>query len=378
MPLDTSLNSAYLSSRFGEDSLPRMVRSPRLADRKDGFDEELVQPELNIKLPYDVGALQSLVMSWFGAPGTIQVRDGGVAGTTNGTGTGIGTSGRAGGPSVYSYLTAANQDIFGERPLGHPYVATATTSLPNSATLWPPSPSAINLTDPASAHGGPSGMNAESTWYTPTQLATQITSALSQEFIVKTANSLLPNALVLVAGEGIAAPVVDTPGEVHIDIDVPGSDTQILYNNAGALGASANLVWNQSNYGLEIRNTGVAVFDNAGYVLFDSTNTYQNRILASNITAAGVDLEFPTAGGTIAVAQGGTGDFQIKDAGGGLTAGDFHWDGTQNISNESDIAIDDDTKGIILKDNAGTPHYWRVTVNTSGTLVTTDLGTSLP
>lgn len=208
------------------------------------------------------------------------------------------------------------------------------------------------------------------------ELCPQTGQAIQTQPFVFTGNQI-QGLLNLLSG-GTADVPRGTSGDDGGDVTVPGSDTQIIFNNAGALGASANLVWNQSNYGLEIRNTGVAVFDNAGYVLFDSTNTYQNRILASNITAAGVDLEFPTAGGTIAVAQGGTGDFQIKDAGGGLTAGDFHWDGTQNISNESDIAIDDDTKGIILKDNAGTPHYWRVTVNTSGTLVTTDLGTSLP
>jgi hypothetical protein len=39
---------------------------------------------------------------------------------------------------------------------------------------------------------------------------------------------------------------------------------------------------------------------------------------------------------------------------------------------------DDAAKGIILKDAAGSPHYWRITVNTSGVLLTTDLGTTLP
>ena len=378
MPLDTSLNSAYLSARFGEDAFPKMVRTPRPFARTDGFDEELVQPELNIKLPYDVGALQSLVMSWFGAPGTIQVRDGGVAGTTNGTGTGIGTSGRAGGPSVYSYLTAANQDIFGERPLGHPYVATATTSLPNSATLWPPSPSAINLTDPASAHGGPSGMNAESTWYTPTQLATQITSALSQEFIVKTANSLLPNALVLVAGEGIAAPVVDTPGEIHIDIDVPGSDTQILYNNAGALGALSYVTWTGTNLSIDGGSAGIELTTDGEISLWDSTNTFKGRFKGpSGGFSANRLIRLPDADGNLAVPQGSDGTVQKINASGSLSASNVIDDGTY-VKASSDIAITSDSTGLILIDNAGTPHYWRVTVNSSGTLVTTDLGTSLP
>lgn len=40
-----------------------------------------------------------------------------------------------------------------------------------------------------------------------------------------------------------------------------------------------------------------------------------------------------------------------------------------------DIVVNSDTKGIVLKDSTG--HYWRVTINTSGVVSTTDLGTSL-
>lgn len=42
-----------------------------------------------------------------------------------------------------------------------------------------------------------------------------------------------------------------------------------------------------------------------------------------------------------------------------------------------DVAVIDATKGIILKDTQGTPHYWRVTINNSGVLQTADLGTSI-
>lgn len=43
-----------------------------------------------------------------------------------------------------------------------------------------------------------------------------------------------------------------------------------------------------------------------------------------------------------------------------------------------DLRFDSATNGIILKDAAGTPHYWRVTVDATGALVTIDLGTNLP
>jgi len=47
-------------------------------------------------------------------------------------------------------------------------------------------------------------------------------------------------------------------------------------------------------------------------------------------------------------------------------------------STNSDIVVEDNARGIILKDTQGTPHYWRITVTTSGVLQTADLGTSLP
>ena len=45
---------------------------------------------------------------------------------------------------------------------------------------------------------------------------------------------------------------------------------------------------------------------------------------------------------------------------------------------ESDIVFTNSSKGIILKDTQATPHYWRVTIDNTGNLVTTDLGTSYP
>lgn len=51
---------------------------------------------------------------------------------------------------------------------------------------------------------------------------------------------------------------------------------------------------------------------------------------------------------------------------------------TKGTLTTDDLIVDLDTTGLVLKDNAGTPHYWRVTVNTAGSLVVTDLGTSPP
>ena len=51
---------------------------------------------------------------------------------------------------------------------------------------------------------------------------------------------------------------------------------------------------------------------------------------------------------------------------------------TKGVDSTDDIIVDLATKGLVLKDTAGTPHYWRVTISTLGILTTTDLGTTKP
>lgn len=51
---------------------------------------------------------------------------------------------------------------------------------------------------------------------------------------------------------------------------------------------------------------------------------------------------------------------------------------TKGVDTTDDIIVDLATKGLVLKDTAGTPHYWRVTISTLGALTTTDLGTTKP
>ena len=53
-------------------------------------------------------------------------------------------------------------------------------------------------------------------------------------------------------------------------------------------------------------------------------------------------------------------------------------DSTAGAISTEDLIIDLATKGLVLKDTQGTPHYWRLTVTTLGVLVTTDLGTAAP
>jgi hypothetical protein len=51
---------------------------------------------------------------------------------------------------------------------------------------------------------------------------------------------------------------------------------------------------------------------------------------------------------------------------------------TKGVDTTDYIVSDSATNGLVLKDTAGTPHYWRLNVSTLGVITTTDLGTTKP
>lgn len=51
---------------------------------------------------------------------------------------------------------------------------------------------------------------------------------------------------------------------------------------------------------------------------------------------------------------------------------------TKGVDTTDDVIVDTSAKGLVLKDTAGTPHYWRISVSTLGVLTATDLGTTKP
>jgi hypothetical protein len=51
---------------------------------------------------------------------------------------------------------------------------------------------------------------------------------------------------------------------------------------------------------------------------------------------------------------------------------------TKGAITTDDLVINLATKGLVLKDTQGTPHYWRITISNVGALVITDLGTTVP
>jgi hypothetical protein len=67
-----------------------------------------------------------------------------------------------------------------------------------------------------------------------------------------------------------------------------------------------------------------------------------------------------------------------KNAANGYAGLDASSRTTKGVDTTDDVVIDLATKGLVLKDTQGTPHYWRVTISTLGVLTTTDLGTTKP
>jgi hypothetical protein len=87
--------------------------------------------------------------------------------------------------------------------------------------------------------------------------------------------------------------------------------------------------------------------------------------------------------------QGFVNHNDLQNIQGGLASERYHLDNTdytalsgtrtnKGVDTTDDVIVDDATNGLVLKDTQGTPHYWRVTVNNTGTLVITDLGTTKP
>ena len=85
--------------------------------------------------------------------------------------------------------------------------------------------------------------------------------------------------------------------------------------------------------------------------------------------------------GTYTVPGGGSGGYQPlseKNAANGYAGLNSSSRTTKGVDTTDDIIIDLATKGLVLKDTQGTPHYWRVDVTIAGSLSTSDLGTVKP
>lgn len=161
-----------------------------------------------------------------------------------------------------------------------------------------------------------------------------------------------------------------------------GSDTQIQYNSSGVFAGSANLTYAVASSSLTIlhpTNSQVIfaatgdVGDGTIQVAFgdnDANNNGTAFILYDNAPLIGFSCK-----GQILF-----GDYNSLGNGSAVIIDDPNQKTTSNVKHEAsgDISFTDHARGLVLKDNAGTPHFWRVSVSTLGVLSTTDIGTSLP
>lgn len=211
---------------------------------------------------------------------------------------------------------------------------------------------------------------------TPDGSTTLVEAArISQDKSLQLSGDLVP------ATDAAATPLdVGTPSLRWQDIIGQRHD---VYASAG----DANPVARLSNAGLEFGSGGAAVTDvklartgvseltiSNATVISRSSTTFTGLTLRAT---ADTSLRFAvTIGGEVRFGNG-TAAHDLTLARGASNRLDLGASDHLQIPS-GDLRFDDATKGMILKDTQGTPHYWRVTIDNTGALVTTDLGTSLP
>jgi hypothetical protein len=104
--------------------------------------------------------------------------------------------------------------------------------------------------------------------------------------------------------------VVDT--QLGVTTDPAGSDTQIQFNNAGAFGGSANLVWDGTN---------VVIGATGAVRLSDTTGGEYVGLKAPGTVSASYTLTLPTATGTAdqILVTDGSGNLSFTDVAGGTS-----------------------------------------------------------
>jgi hypothetical protein len=104
--------------------------------------------------------------------------------------------------------------------------------------------------------------------------------------------------------------VVDT--QLGVTTDPAGSDTQIQFNNAGAFGGSANLVWDGTN---------VVIGATGAVRLSDTTGGEYVGLKAPGTVSASYTLTLPTATGTVdqVIVTDGSGNLSFTDVAGGTS-----------------------------------------------------------
>ena len=174
-----------------------------------------------------------------------------------------------------------------------------------------------------------------------------------------------------VIGDGVAIGFSCTAddGSIIIGSSGGGSATGGSVAIGGAASASAGQVVVQTG------NTALSE------VWFGAASTVTDVSLnigsASGTNLAGAILKMNAARASGNATTGSYLSFSTPDAGASGTALQTLTEKVR-ITKGGDILLINAANGLILKDAAGTPHYWRVTISTLGVLTTTDLGTTIP
>lgn len=125
-----------------------------------------------------------------------------------------------------------------------------------------------------------------------------------------------------------------------------------------------------------LSTTGVATFTGA-----IKTAATSNQIVLQSAGVTGTITWTPATTNKTLTIPNETGTVELsehKDAASGYAGLNASSRITKGVDTTDDLIVDLATKGLVLKDTQGTPHYWRVTVSTIGVLTTADLGTTKP
>jgi hypothetical protein len=116
----------------------------------------------------------------------------------------------------------------------------------------------------------------------------------------------------------------------------------------------------------------------AAAVTTNLSETIGDAVAALLVAGANISLTYNDVGNTLTIAVTGAELTANKDAVSGYAGLNASSRTTKGVDTTDDIIVDLATKGLVLKDTQGTPHYWRVTIDNTGVLVTADLGTTKP
>jgi hypothetical protein len=172
---------------------------------------------------------------------------------------------------------------------------------------------------------------------------------------------------------GRAAATPGTPADI-----VAAADRRVLIRRSGVLQFD----------GLEVADLPSGVATEAEFAAADATvASNASAALAAHVAAGDPHPGYTTAAELAAAvsAHEAAGDPHTgyqkeseKDAASGYAGLNASSRTTKGVDTTDDVIVDDATNGLVLKDTQGTPHYWRVTVDNTGTLVITDVGTTKP